>query len=145
MNEDDIEFETIIPDDTTPKTTMHWGCIEVDCTQKLYTKEEFLTWLDSPSRTTAEVSVTYRQAIKFLQNYKKDSFHDDRYLFYVKRDKDYTFTYFIYAYDLKTNEELKIYVDDYRNTKFPEKLNEIYIKDLSGKLSNYQKLISDIL
>ena len=135
-----INFETIIPDDTTPKTTMYWGCIEVDCTAQLYTKENFLTWLDSPCRTTADVSVTYRQIVKFLQNYKKNKFKTDRYLYYVKRDKDYTFTYFIYAYDLKTNSELKIYVDNYIDTTFPEKLNEIYVKDLSGKLSEYQIL-----
>lgn len=135
-----LKFETVIPDDTTPRTTKHWGCIEVDATAKLYTKGDFLTWLDSPSRTTAEVSVIYRQAIKFLQNYKKNTFKTGRYLFYVKRDKDYVYTYFIYVYDLKTKTELKIYVDDYRNTNLPEKLNEIYVKDLSGKLSAYQIL-----
>lgn len=139
-NEKDFEFETVIPDDTTPKTYMAWQCIEVDCTQKLYTREDFLTWLDSPCRTTAEVNVTYRQVIKFLQNYKKDTFNQGRYLFYAKRDKDYTWTYFIYAYDLLTKTELKIYVDDYIQTEFPEKLSEIYVKDLSGKLSDYQIL-----
>ena len=135
-----ITFKTVIPDDTTPKTTLAWGCIEVDCTEKLYTKEDFLTWLDSPSRITAEVSVTYRQIVKFLQNYKRETFNQGRYLFYAKRDKDYTFKYFFYAYDLKTKAELKIYVDNYIDTKFPEKLSEIYGKDLSGKLSDYQIL-----
>ena len=139
-DENVINFETIVPDDTTPKRTMHWQCIEVDCTNKLYTKEDFLTWLDSPCRITEKVNVTYRQVIKFFHNYKKDTFNQGRYLFYVKRDKDYIWTYFLYAYDLKTKAELKVYVDDYRNTDLPENLNEIYVKDLSGKLSDYQIL-----
>ena len=51
-----------------------------------------------------------------------------------------TWLYFIYAYDLKAKAELKIYVDSYITTDFPEKLSEIYVKDLSGKLSKTQIL-----
>ena len=139
-----INFNTVIPDDTTPKIRTGkseiYGTFKIDETKKIYTKEDFLIWLDSPCETTDIVSVTYRKVIKFLQNYKKDTFNQGRYLFYAKRDNDLTWLYFVYAYDTKTKTELKIYVDSCFDTKFPEKLNQIYVQDLSGKLSPYQIL-----
>ena len=133
-------FEEIKPDDTTQcihKT--HLG-INIDKTRKCLTEEHFKLWYDSPVQVNEYVDVPHKKAIEFLQNYKKDTFKNDRYLFYVKRDEDYTWKYFVYAYDLKTKAELKIYVDTYIYTKFPEKLSEIYVKDLSGKLSKHQVL-----
>ncbi len=133
-----INFETIIPDDTTPKTKIYWDCIEVDCKNKLYTKEEFLTWLNSPCTTTEMVDVTYKQAIKFLQNYKKDTFKTDNYLFYIKRDKDYTWADNFYAYDIKNQAEMKLYFNSYIDTFLPVKSKDIFVEDLSGKLSEFQ-------
>ena len=132
-------FEIIKPDDTTPKYEEFRG-IKQDKTRKILTKEHFKLWYKSPVQVNEFVNVSHSTAIKFLQDYKKNTFHDNRYLFYVKRDNDYTWTYFIYAYDLQTKTELKIFVDCYIDTKFPEKLSEIYIKDLSKKLSKYQIL-----
>jgi len=134
------DFAIEIPDDTTPKTTMAWNCIEVDCTKKLYTKEDFVTWYNSPCCVNEFVNVPYGKVVEFLNKYNTKYFNSGRYLYYVKRDNDYTWHYFIYAYDLLTKAELKIYADSYIYTKFPEKLSEIYVKDLSGKLSGYQKL-----
>ena len=133
------EFEIIKPDDTTPKS-MTLGNLKIDKTRKIFSEEEFLLWYESPVQVNEFVNVSHKKAIAFLQNYGRITFKTDRYLFYVKRDNDLTWLYFIYAYDLRTKTEVKIYVDDYIDTKFPEKLNEIYVKDLSGKLSDYQRL-----
>ena len=138
-NEDVCNFEIIKPDDTTSKFEEIRG-IKIDRTRKVLTTEHIKLWLDSPCCVNEFVNVSHKKAIDFLQNYKKDTFNQGRYLFYAKRDDDFTWTYFIYAYDLLTKTELKIYVDDYIQTEFPERLSEIYVKDLSGKLSDYQKL-----
>lgn len=133
-------FEVIKPDDTTPKFIEVRG-VKFDRTRKVLTKEDIELWYKTPVRVNEFVDVPHSKAIEFLRNYRKTTFKTDRYLFYTKRDKDLTWLYFIYAYDLKTKAELKIYVDDcYINTILPEKLNQIYVKDLSGKLSDYQVL-----
>lgn len=134
-----FDFDTIIPDDTTSKYREFRG-IKINKTKKIYTIEDFKEWYNSPCCVNEAVNVSYQKAIEFLQNYKKTSFRSDRYLFYVKRDSDLTWLYFIYAYDLKNKVELKIYVDSYIFTEIPEKLSDIYVKDFSGKLSDYQKL-----
>ena len=133
------DFEVIKPDDTTPKYRTVRN-LKIDETRKILTKEFVEILYDSPARVNEYVNVPYKKAIEFLQNYKKTTFKTDRYLFYVKKDSDRAWLYFIYAYDLKTNAELKIYVDRFLKTDFPEKLSDIYVKDLSGKLSKYQIL-----
>ena len=133
------DFKVIKPDDTTPKFNEVHG-VKFDITRKILTKEHFGLWYSSPCRVNLFVDVPYSKAIEFLQNYKRDTFKTDRYLFYAKRDKDLTWKYFIYAFDLKTKTELKIYVDDWMDTDLPVKLSELYVKDLSGKLSDYQIL-----
>ena len=73
-----------------------------------YTEEEFKIWYNSPCTTTEMVDVANFKAIKFLQNYKKNTFKTENYLFYVKRDKDFTWADNFYAYDIKNKAELKI-------------------------------------
>ena len=138
-----FDFETVIPDDTTPKYRDFRG-IKINETKKIYTIEDFKEWYNSPCCVNETVNVSYQKAIEFLQNYKKTSFSSNKYLFHVKRDSDLTWLYFIYAYDLKNKVELKIYVNSYIFTEIPEKLSDIYVKDLSGKLSDYQKLQCNI-
>lgn len=134
------DFKMIKPDDTTPEYNEVYG-VKFDETRKCLTQEFFKIWYDSPCRVNEFVNVPYSKAIEFLQNYKKTTFHTNKYLFYAKRDNDLTWAYYIYAYDLKNKAEMKIYIDDcYIDTYFPEKLRNIYVKDLSGKLSDYQKL-----
>ena len=133
------DFQTVKPDDTTPRFEKIKG-VKIYKTRKILTEEHFKLWYESPVQVNEFVDVPHSKAIEFLQNYKKDTFNQGRYLFYAKRDNDFAWLYFIYAYDLLTKTELKIYVDSYIYTDFPEKLNEIYVKDLSGELSDYQIL-----
>lgn len=138
LKENDVEFETVIPDDTKPKFEELFNGKKIDITRKLYTKEEFLCWLDSPCCATETVDISYREAIKFLQDYKKDTFKTENYLFYVKRDKDYTWADNFYAYDIKNQAEMKMYFCSFIQTFLPERSRDIFIEDLSGKLSKYQ-------
>lgn len=137
----EIEVKTVIPDDTTPKIKEFYGA-KIDYTKHIYTKEDFLNWYNSPCEVIQFSDITYAEAVKFLQNYKKTTFKTDRYLFYVKRDDDLTWTFFIYAKDLKTKSDLKIYFNDhyyYSEADFPENPRDVFIEDLSGKLSDFQK------
>lgn len=70
LKDENVDFKCIIPDK-----------------EEKYTIEDFRIWLDSPCSTTEMVDIPYRDAIKFLQSYRKDTFRTDNYLFYVKRDK----------------------------------------------------------
>ena len=105
-----------------------------------YLKEDFLLWLSEPCEITESVDLSYGEVIKFLQNYQITQFKTGRYLFYAKRDNDFSWSYNIYARDLKLNLDLKIYVEMNCTLKtvYPEKIRDIYIDDLSGKLSKYQ-------
>lgn len=107
---------------------------------KNYTAEDFLVWINEPSNISQKVDIPFYKVIKFLQNYKMTTFKTENYLFYAKRDKDFTWLFNIYAKDLKNNAELKIYTNckDYINSYFPEKSSDIFIEDLSGKLSEYK-------
>ena len=138
-DENSFEFKTVLPDDTTPKYREFRGQ-KIEETKKIYTMEDFKDWYSSPCSVNKFVNVPHKTAIEFLQKYKKTTFNSGRYLFYAKRDKDLTWQYFIYAYDLKSKKELKIYIDCNVDTKIPNKLNEVYVKDLSGNISAYQKL-----
>ena len=105
-----------------------------------YTKEDFMDWLDSPCTTTEMVDISFKEAIKFLQNYRKSTFKTENYLYYVKRDNDYTWTDNFYAYNLKHSAELKIYIKPYLQTFLPDGIKDIFVEDLSGKLSKNQIL-----
>ena len=107
---------------------------------KSYTKEDFIDWLNSPCTTTEMVDIPFKEAIKFLQRYKKSTFKTDNYLYYIKRDNDYTWTDNFYAYNLKHNSELKLYIKPYLQTFLPDGIKDIFIEDLSGKLSKAQIL-----
>jgi len=138
--DEDIVLEAVIPSDGIPKFRI-WRDIQIDETKYLYTKEEFLTWYNSPVQINTRVNVPHSKAIEFLQKYKKTTFKTDRYLFYVKRDNDLTFTFFIYAKDLKTDADLKIYTNIYYTNiyeSYPQDLRDIFVEDFSGKLSKYQ-------
>lgn len=127
-NESVVNFETVIPDDTIQ-----------DGTKQLYTEEDFTAWYNSPCETNEFVDISYSKAINFLQNYKKTTFKTDRYIFYIKRDNDLTWAFFIYAKDLKTGADLKIYTSGYyTEEQFPNNSREVFIEDLSNKLSKYQ-------
>lgn len=136
-NEEVVNFETIIPDDTTPIFKEFYGT-KIDKTKKLYTKEDFLVWYNSPCEINEFVDVSYKTAIEFLQNYSKTTFKTDRYLFYAKRDKDFSWCFFIYAKDLKTGADLKIYTLGGLESYFPDNPRKVFIEDLSGELSKYQ-------
>lgn len=138
-NHNIVDFKVVLEDDTTPRVE-EFDCIKTYVAKKILTEKDVKLWYDSLVSVNEFVDVPHKKAIQFLQNYKKDTFNQGRYLFYAKRDNDLTWLYFVYAYDTKTKTELKIYVDSCFDTKFPEKLNQIYVQDLSGKLSPYQIL-----
>ena len=105
-----------------------------------YSLNEFFLWMSEPCQITEMIDVPYSDVVTFLRNYRINTFKTDRYCFYVKRDKDYSLSFNIYAKDLKLNTDLKIYVEMGLplTTVFPEKIKDIIIDDLSGKLSNYR-------
>lgn len=111
--------------------------------ENIFSIEKFLFWIDEPCDITYEIDVPYYKIIKFLKNYTKETFKTKRYLFYSKRDDDYSLINNIYAYDLKKHAEMKLYTftDQFDNDGKclpPQKLRDIVIEDLSGKLSGYQ-------
>ena len=122
FTKENIDFKSIIPD------------------KERYTIEDFLIWLDSPCTTTEMVDIPFKDAIKFLQNYRKNTFKTEDYLYYVKRDNDYTWTDNFYAYDLKHHAEMKLYINPYLQTFLPDGIKDIFVEDLSGKLSKAQLL-----
>ena len=127
----DISFEVVILKD--PRFT--------------FLPDEFFDWIDMPSEINEAVDLPYYKVIKFLNNYSKDIFRTERYQFYSKWDGDGNFITNIYAYDLKNQAEMKLYIptksekiDDKWGFLPPEKVQDIVLDDLSGKLSSYQKL-----
>lgn len=127
----DISFEVVILKD--PRFT--------------FLPDEFFDWIDTPSEINEAVDFPYYKVIKFLNNYSKDIFRTERYQFYSKWDGDANFITNIYAYDLKNQAEMKLYIptksekiDDKWGFLPPEKVQDIVLDDLSGKLSSYQKL-----
>lgn len=122
----DIEFKTIIKN------------------EEKYTAENFLNWVTSPCDITTEINYPFCKVIEFLNGYTKESFQTKRYIFYSKRDDDYSWIMNFYAYDKKTHAEMKLYVDDCwdenRNKYMPPKdLSDITLEVLSGSVSPYQK------
>lgn len=105
-----------------------------------YKVNTFLALLNEPCMITEMIDLTYSEVIQFLRKYNQSTFKTDRYLFYVKPDKDYSLSYNIYAKDLKLDVELKIYVKMGlpMTTVFPKSKREIFVDDLSHSLSNYQ-------
>jgi len=101
--------------------------------------EEVLAFLNSPCIITEMVDVSNLEVIRFLQQYKETTFKTDRYQFYVKRDDDHSWSFNIYAKDLKLNNELKIYVEmDVLRTVMPKNSRDVLIYDKSGNMTKYQ-------
>jgi hypothetical protein len=98
-----------------------------------YTIEDFKLWYESPVQVNEFVNVSNKKAIEFLQQYNKNTFKAGRYLFYIKRDNDTTWSFFIYAKDLKLNVEVKIYVENFHDYK------KVFVDTLTNKLSKYQQ------
>ena len=127
----DISFEVVILKD--PRFT--------------FQPDEFFDWIDMPSEINEAVDLPYYKVIKFLNNYSKDIFRTERYQFYSKWDGDGNFITNIYAYDLKNQAEMKLYIPT-KSAKIdgkweflsPETAKDVVIDDLSGQLSNYAKL-----
>jgi hypothetical protein len=102
---------------------------------------EFLDWIDSPCVITANVDLPYYKILKFLQEYKKTTFASRNYIFYSKKDQDYTFTFNLYAKNLKNNSVYKLYVPEVyieNEVQFPTKLKDILIETISGSCSIYE-------
>lgn len=122
----DIEFKVIIED------------------EQRYTVQNFLNWVTSPCDITTEINYPFCKVIEFLNGYTKETFQTKRYIFYSKRDDDYSWIMNFYAYDKKTHAEMKLYIDDCwdenRNKYMPPKdLSDITLEVLSGSVSPYQK------
>ena len=101
-------------------------------------------WLEQPCDLNYEIDNQYSEVIKYLNQYSKETFKTDRYLFYSKKDKDYNITNNIYAYDLKNQAEMKLYIPykwDKKEQKAvtPTELKDVIVEDLSGKSSVYQQ------
>ena len=127
----DVEIKTIIKDETVSGITA----------------EQILEWIDEPCDITKEIDAPFYEVIKYLKSYNRDSFRDNRYIFYSKQDEDICFDYdYFYAYDTKTDTEIKLYTKPqsigYGFVELqefpPQKLNEVFIED-NVKLSAYQK------
>jgi len=130
-NLDDISFDTIIQRSPRYK----------------FTSKEFLEWIDEPSEITENIDNPYYEIIKFLNNYSKNLFKTDNFLFYPKADGDSNFITNIYAYDIKNQLEMKLYIPDkweeinnIWTLIAPSAVKDIVIDDLGQNVSNYQKL-----
>lgn len=130
-------FETIKADDTTPKFRMFKGQ-KIDETKSIYTENDFSTWYNSLCSITNFVNVPHYQLIEFLQKYNQNTFKTKRYSYYVKRDNDRTMAFYVYAKDLITNAEFKIYHNFSLKTKIPCYTRDLAIKVLKGSLSEFQ-------
>lgn len=125
--ESDIEFKTIIED------------------EERYTVEKFLNWVYSICDITVEINFPFwKVIIDILNGYTKETFQTKHYIFYSKRDDDYSGIMNFYVFDKKTHAEMKLYIDDCwdenRNKQVPPRnMNDITLEVLSGNVSPYQK------
>jgi hypothetical protein len=106
----------------------------------------FIPWSEQPCDLNYEIDNTYSEVINYLNSYTKETFKTNRYLFYSKRDNDYNFINNIYAYDLKTQTEMKLYIPnkwEEINGEWldvpPQDLADITVDDLGQNLSDYSK------
>ena len=91
----DIEFKKIIED------------------EERYTAEKFLNWVTSPCDITVEINFPFwKVIIDILNGYTKETFQTKHYIFYSKRDDDYSGIINFYVFDKKTHAEMKLYIDD---------------------------------
>jgi len=105
--------------------------------------DNFLFWIDEPCTITEEIHNPFYEVLQYLNNYSKETFKTKRYLFYSKPDDDYHWVINIYAYDIKNNTEIKLYVagpwskEKQRHIE-PLNLQEIAVDKLDGRFSTYQ-------
>lgn len=106
--------------------------------------DEFLNWIDSPCSISQEIDEPYYKIIEYLQNYKKTTLKYKNYLFYVKKDNDFSYSLNFYMKDIKNNVDVKIYIPNgnwaysYTNFDPPDEYRQIVIDD-NEKLSDYKK------
>ena len=109
-----------------------------------FTTNNFLEWIDRPSNITEEIDLPFYKIIKFLQNYKPSIFKTKNYLFYSKEDKDFSRTFNIYAQNLKTKKEIKLYFPDKlistKNITPPQSTRDIVADPLTIGISDYEIL-----
>ena len=128
---DDIEFKTIVENDSYTYPVKH-----------------FLEWIDRPCNLTQNIDQPFYKIITFLQKIHSYQFKSKNYLFYVKQDNDFSWCFNIYAKNLKTKKEMKLYYQaKYKTLEngFYEKRNPETIKDIlvtagSEDVTNYEKL-----
>ena len=135
--------ETMVLTELYEIDTKTFGIITV-LGDKVLSEETRTEWLEEPCDLNYEIDSTYSEVIKYLNNYSKETFKTDRYLFYSKKDNDYNFINNIYAYDTKNKAEIKLYIPNIWSDKeqayiLPKELKDITAEDLSGKLSVYQQ------
>lgn len=99
---DDIEFKTIIK-----------GKTKYDVTR-------FIIWLNEPCDLTESVDLAFYEIIKYLNQYKIEDLKSNSYIYYAKKDNDFCYCTNIYAKNIKTGKELKLYI--------PNKIIEIESK-----------------
>lgn len=112
-----------------------------------FTPDEFLDWVDSPSDINYEIDAPYYEIIKFLNSYNKETFRTDRYIFYSKKDEDFSYINYLYAYDIKNQVEVKLYTlndgSEVRENAWeytpPKRLQDVVVDDLGVNISDYQK------
>lgn len=113
-----------------------------------YSEKKFLNFLNTPSNITEEIDLPYSKIIELFQNSQISTFEFNDYIYYIKRDKDLSYSLNFYAKNKKNNTTVKIYIpskwERYSETfscylKVPNNLREIFVYDFSKKLSDYQK------
>ena len=127
---DDIKMNTIISAKDFDKDT--------------FIQDIFIPWIDEPCDLNYEIDNPYYEVIKYLNSYTKETFRTDRYLFYPKSDSDLSFVTNIYAYDLKNQTEMKLYIpykwnDEEQKAIPPQNLYDVTADDFGKNISNYQK------
>ena len=128
QTEKDIEFTTIINENQ----------------QSNCTPQEFLNWLDEPCNLTEKIDYPFSKVIKFLNSYQKETFKTKDYIFYIKKDNDFSYITNFYAYDIKNKTTMKLYTFEYwdearKEYLPPTYLSNITVEVLHGKLSSYQQ------
>ena len=128
---DDIDFKTIVENSSYTYPVTH-----------------FLEWIDRPCNLTQNIDQPFYKIITFLQKIHSYQFKSKNYLFYVKQDNDFSWCFNIYAKNLKTKKEMKLYYQDKYKTlengfyekRNPETIKDILVTAVSKDISNYEKL-----
>lgn len=77
--------------------------------REIYAIDGFFEWIDRPCNITEAIDLPFYRIIKFLQGYEVTLFKSENYLFYTKQDDDLSCVLNIYAQNLKTQKEIKLY------------------------------------